>query len=757
MSQTPSIASVDHRLHGDEAAALSGGRHENPFGVLGRHRADGGSIVRAFRPGADRAEVIDAKGAVLGTLEPGGAEGLFSGFIAGDMPVHRFRFSHGDVTWEEEDTYRFGPIISDLDAYLMAEGTHYRLYEKLGAHPREMDGVAGVAFAVWAPDARRVAVVGNFNAWDGRRHVMRKRIEAGVFELFVPSLPRGEVYKFEIIGPHGEILPLKADPAGFRQELAPSTASIVDGLVEHDWQDAAFRAKPADWQDASKPVSVYEMHLGSWKRGDGDSFLDYDALARELVAYVHEMGFTHVELMPVSEHPFYGSWGYQPIGLFAPTARYGTPDGFARLVDALHQADIGVLLDWVPGHFPTDVHGLGRFDGTPLYEHADPRRGFHKDWNTLIYDYGRTEVKNYLVANGLYWLDRFHVDGLRVDAVASMLYLDYSRNHGEWEPNIHGGRENLEAMAFLKETNEQVGSQFPNATTHAEESTSFPNVSRPTYAGGLGFHFKWNMGWMHDTLHFMQEDPINRKYHLHHMTFGMVYAYSENFILPLSHDEVVYGKGSILGKMPGDWWQKFANLRCYYGFMWTHPGKKLLFMGGEFGQAAEWNHDQSLDWHLLDHPEHKGVQRLVRDLNTLYRGVPALYENDCDPQGFEWVDTSNVDQSILAYLRKDKHGGAALVVCNFTPNVHHGYRIGVPHGGFWEEALNTDAEIYAGSNVGNMGGVEADEIHANGRSFSLSVTLPPLATVVFTPRRAKAEVVELAAATSESALAEGVV
>ncbi|RIY00135.1 1,4-alpha-glucan branching protein GlgB [Aureimonas flava] len=738
MSQTETTRSqtrsgIDHALHGDEAQALALGRHENPFAVLGIHRTEGGAVIRVLRPGAERAEVIDADGKVLGTLERGEVDGLFTGFLAGEVPAHRFRFTHGDVTWEEEDTYRFGTILTDFDAYLLAEGRHYKLYEKLGAHPREMDGVAGVAFAVWAPDARRVSVVGNFNAWDGRRHVMRKRLDTGVFEIFVPGLRRGEVYKYEIIGKHGEVLPLKADPVGFRQELAPSTASIVDGLVEHEWSDDAFRAKPQDWQGREKPVSIYEVHLGSWRRGEGDTFLDYDALARELTAYVKDMGFTHVEFMPVSEHPFYGSWGYQPIGLYAPTARYGDPEGFARLVDALHGADIGVLLDWVPGHFPTDVHGLGRFDGTALYEHADPRRGFHKDWNTLIYDYGRTEVKNYLVANGLYWLDRFHVDGLRVDAVASMLYLDYSRNHGEWEPNIHGGRENLEAMAFLKETNEQVGGQYPNASTHAEESTAFPDVSRPTYAGGLGFHFKWNMGWMHDTLHFMQEDPINRKYHMHHMTFGMVYAYSENFVLPLSHDEVVYGKGSILGKMPGDRWQKFANLRAYYGFMWTHPGKKLLFMGGEFGQSAEWNHDQSLDWHLLQHREHEGVQRLIRDLNTLYRGVPALYENDCDPQGFEWVDTSNADQSILSFLRKDKHGGAALVVCNFTPNVHHDYRIGVPHGGFWAEALNTDAEIYGGSNVGNMGGKEAEEIHANGRPFSVALSLPPLSTVVLVP------------------------
>ncbi|KQT85609.1 glycogen branching protein [Aurantimonas sp. Leaf443] len=711
---------------------MAEGSHGDPFAVLGRHEAPGGAAVRVYRPGAEAATVISGEGAVLGALERHGPEGFFSGVVpglSGDAP-YRLRYSHGSVTWEEDDPYRFGPILGEQDVYLLAVGRHYKLYEKLGAHPRVMDGVEGVAFAVWAPSARRVSVVGNFNAWDGRRHVMRKRHEAGVFELFVAGLTRGEVYKYEIVAADGTVQPLKADPVSFFQELAPSTASIVDGIVEHEWKDEAFRSHAADWQDASKPISIYEVHLGSWRRGDGDAFLDYDQIAGQLVPYVQEMGFSHVEFLPVSEHPFYGSWGYQPIGLFAPTARYGDPAGFARLVDALHGAGIGVLLDWVPGHFPTDVHGLANFDGTALYEHPDPRRGFHKDWNTLIYDYGRTEVKNYLVANGLYWLDKFHIDGLRVDAVASMLYLDYSRNAGEWEPNIHGGRENLEAIAFLKETNEKVGEYHPKATTHAEESTAFPSVSRPTYAGGLGFHFKWNMGWMHDTLHYMQEDPINRRYHHHHMTFGMVYAYTENFILPLSHDEVVYGKGSLLGKMPGDWWQKFANLRAYYGWMWTHPGKKLIFMGGEFGQAAEWNHDQSLDWHLLEYPEHKGIQRLVKDLNALYRDVPALHERDCDPSGFEWVDTHNESESVIAFLRKDANGGPVLVVSNFTPVPRHGYRVGVPRGGHWAERMNTDAGIYGGSNVGNMGGVEAEAIEANGRPFSLSLSLPPLATIV---------------------------
>ena len=725
-------APIDHQPSQEEAAAVAHGTHGDPFAILGPHKVDGGSIVRAFRPAAHTAKVVDKAGKVLGELEPFGPEGFHSGFVRGLDPAaeYRLRYTHGGDEWFENDPYRFGAILGEQDVYLLAEGNHYRLYEKLGAHPTTMGGVAGTAFAVLAPAARRVSVVGNFNAWDGCRHVMRKRHECGVWELFVPDIGRGEVYKYEIIGAHGEVLPLKADPVGFLQEMAPSTASVVDGLVDHEWQDAEFQKHDSDWQDREKPITIYEVHLGSWRRGDENTYLDYDEIARELVPYVKDMGFTHVEFLPVSEHPFYGSWGYQPIGLYAPTSRYGSPAAFARLVDALHQAGIGVLLDWVPGHFPTDVHGLGRFDGTALYEDPDPRRGFHKDWNTLIYAYGRPEIENFLVANGLYWLDQFHIDGLRVDAVASMLYLDYSRNHGEWEPNIHGGRENLEAMAFLKDTNERVGEYFPKATTHAEESTAFPDVSKPTYAGGLGFHFKWNMGWMHDTLEFMSKEPVYRRYHHHQMTFGMVYAYSENFVLPLSHDEVVYGKGSLIGKMPGDPWQKFANLRAYFGFMWTHPGKKLMFMGGEFAQSGEWNHDRSLDWHLLDRPEHAGVQRLVRDLNTMYREIPALHELDCDPGGFEWVDTSNVEQSVIAFLRKDREGRPVLIVSNFTPVPRHDYRIGVPRGGRWVERMNTDAEIYGGSNVGNMGGKEAEEHSVHGRPYSLPLTLPPLATIV---------------------------
>ncbi|RFC66043.1 1,4-alpha-glucan branching protein GlgB [Fulvimarina endophytica] len=734
MSSINPASTTEHRPDESQAWEIGRGVHGDPFAVLGRFSTQGGAIVRVYRPGAEGAAVIDGSGKELGPLEPFGPEGFYSGFVpglsAGDP--YRLRYVHGGETWEEEDPYRFGPILGEQDLHLIAEGNHYKLYEKLGAHPKHMDGVEGTSFAVWAPNARRVSVVGNFNSWDGRRAVMRRRHECGVWELFIPHIGKGEVYKYEVIGADGTMQPLKADPVGFYQEQAPSTASIVSGLVEHDWKDQDFQSHAADWQDREKPVSIYEVHLGSWQRGPDNTFLTYEELAEKLAAYVNEMGFSHVELMPISEHPFYGSWGYQPIGMYAPTSRYGSPEEFAGFVDLMHQKGIGVLVDWVPGHFPVDTHGPGQFDGQAIYEHPNPNRGFHKDWNTLIYDYGRPEVKNYLVANGLYWLDRFHVDGLRIDAVASMLYLDYSRNHGEWEPNIHGGRENLEAIAFLKDTNERVGEYFPKATTHAEESTAFPDVSRPTYAGGLGFHFKWNMGWMHDTLHYMQEDPINRRYHHHHMTFGMVYAYSENFVLPISHDEVVYGKGSMLNKMPGDEWQKFANLRAYYGFMWTHPGKKLLFMGQEFGQWREWNHDQSLDWHLLDEGEgrHEGLRQLVRDLNTAYREIPALHELDCDPAGFEWVDTANNEQSVLAYARKDREGRTVLVVCNFTPVPRHEYRVGVSKPGFWAERLNTDAEVYGGSNVGNMGGKEAEEHSVHGRPYSVSLSLPPLATIV---------------------------
>jgi 1,4-alpha-glucan branching enzyme len=539
------------------------------------------------------------------------------------------------------------------------------------------------------------------------------------------------LYKYELLGPHGELLPLKADPFGFEQELPPSTASRIHGLPSHAWSDEDWRAAAAAAHDITSPISIYEVHLGSWRRGAYNTFLDYDALAETLVPYVKDMGFTHVELLPVTEHPFYGSWGYQPIGLFAPTARHGSPQAFARFVEACHRAGIGVIMDWVPAHFPADPHGLGRFDGTSLYEHQDPRQGFHRDWNTLIYNFGRREVANFLLASALFWLERYHIDGLRVDAVASMLYLDYSRPPGEWVPNIHGGRENIDAVRFLREMNSEVYAADPGAMTIAEESTAWPRVSHPVHLGGLGFGYKWNMGWMHDTLDYMSRDPIHRRYHHDRLTFGLLYAFSENFILPLSHDEVVHGKRSILGRMPGDRWQRFANLRAYYAFMWCHPGKKLIFMGSEFGQENEWAHEHSLDWHLLADPLHRSVQDLVRDLNWLYRSTPALHRLDTSPDGFSWVDANDGDNSVLSFLRFAPDQPAVLVVCNFTPVVRRDYRVGVPAGGYWRERINTDAAVYGGSNVGNAGGVVSEGTSCHNRPFSLRLTLPPLATLIF--------------------------
>lgn len=685
--------------------------------------------------GAQQVSVVDAEsGAVLATLDRLHEAGFFAGYVEGlpDRGAYRLRMQNGTAHWEREDPYRFPPVLGELDVHLLAEGTHRRLYEKLGAHPMEVQDVDGVAFAVWAPNAQRVSVVGDFNNWDGRRNPMRKRHEAGIWELFIPGSHRGSLYKFEILGADGSLLPLKSDPLGFSHEAPPSTASRVHGLLQHDWNDKDWIGTRAAAQDRSAPISIYEVHLGSWRRGDNNSFFDYDRIGDELVPYVRDLGFTHIELLPVSEHPFSGSWGYQPIGLFAPTSRFGSPDAFARFVERCHQAGIGVLVDWVPAHFPSDPHGLVRFDGTALYEHEDPRLGFHKDWNTLIYNFGRREVSNFLQSNALFWLDRFHIDGLRVDAVASMLYLDYSREPGEWVPNVHGGRENLEAVSFLRDMNTHAYGDCPGAITVAEESTAWPQVSRPVSGGGLGFGYKWNMGWMHDTLSYMQRDPVHRTHHHNELTFGLIYAFSENFILPLSHDEVVHGKGSLLGKMPGDRWQKFANLRAYLGFMWTHPGKKLLFMGGEFGQEREWNHDQSLDWHLLADASHRGVQSLVRDLNRVYRDTPALHKLDCEPAGFEWIDGGNSDQSVLSYVR---FGGPdvppVVVVCNFTPVVRHGFRVGVPKAGHWLERINTDAEGYGGSNVGNLGGVDSQATAAHGRTDSIEITLPPLATLVF--------------------------
>jgi 1,4-alpha-glucan branching enzyme len=716
-------------------AAIVEARHGDPFSVLGMHQAVDGTIsVRAFWPGAVTAEVIEpATGDAVASLIRLHDDGFFAGTVAGrtERFAYRLRFGRDSDTWETEDAYRFGTVLGEVDAYLLREGTHRRIYEKLGAHPMTMDGVDGVAFAVWAPNAMRASVVGDFNDWDGRRHPMRKRIEAGVFEIFIPGVRPGANYKFEMLGADGQLLPLKADPVGFAHERPPANASRVAGLPRHPWEDGEWMAMRAARQRLAAPISIYEVHLGSWRRKNGIEYLTYDEFGEQLIAYAVEMGFTHIELLPVSEYPFDGSWGYQPIGLFAPTSRFGPPETFARFVDRCHQAGLGVVIDWVPAHFPTDPHGLARFDGTALYEHEDPRLGFHRDWNTLIYNFGRTEVRNFLVANALYWLDRFHIDALRVDAVASMLYLDYSREEGEWIPNVHGGRENLEAIAFLRELNTLTFGEYPGTTTMAEESTAWPQVSRPVDSGGLGFGYKWNMGWMHDTLDYMHREPIHRKYHHHQMTFGIHYAFSENFVLPLSHDEVVHGKRSLLGRMPGDRWQRFANLRAYFAFMWTHPGKKLLFMGGEFAQEEEWNYSRSLDWHLLADPAHRQVQDLVRDLNRLYRTLPALHVKDTESSGFEWIEATDAESSVYAFLRLGGDGDApVLVVCNFTPVVREGYRVGVPSGGRWAERLNTDSAIYGGSDVGNLGGVEAEPVPQHGRPFSLNLTLPPLATLI---------------------------
>jgi 1,4-alpha-glucan branching enzyme len=715
--------------------ALVRGDHGDPFGILGPHEAEGGGlVVRTFQPQAARAWLIDASsGRAAGELSRQHADGLFVGTLPNGN-AYRLRLEVGaGNTVEIEDPYRFPPLLGEMDAYLIAEGNHLRLYEKLGAHPMELEGVAGVAFLVWAPNARRVSVVGDFNGWDGRRHPMRKRVECGVWELFVPGIERGETYKYEIKGAHGELLPLKADPLAFAAERPPRTASVVHGLGDPAWTDEDWLSARAAASARNAPISIYECHLGSWMRiaEEGNRYLTYDELADRLVPYVAEMGFTHLELLPVSEYPFDGSWGYQPIGLYAPTSRHGDPAAFARFVDRCHASGIGLILDWVPGHFPTDPHGLGYFDGTHLYEHADPRLGFHLDWNTLIYNYGRREVANFLLANALFWLKRYHVDGLRVDAVASMLYLDYSRRPGEWIPNRHGGNQNLEAIAFLRRLNELAYGEAEGVMTVAEESTAWPSVSRPTYLGGLGFGYKWNMGWMHDTLGYISEDPVYRKYHHHQLTFGLIYAFSENFVLPLSHDEVVHGKGSLLGKMPGDRWQKFANLRAYLGFMFGHPGKKLLFMGGELAQEREWNHDVGLDWHLLDDAMHRGVQMLVRDLNRLYRELPALHQRDCEADGFEWLELHDNEQSVLVFMRRAADAAPAVVIaCNFTPVPRRGYRVGVPYGGYYRERLNTDAEVYGGANIGNGGGVTADDVGSHGRPHSLALTLPPLGTVI---------------------------
>ncbi len=710
----------------DAVSAICEGRHGDPFSVLGLHKEGKQLVVRAFLPDAERC-VVRHGGQTLAELELIDERGFFAGALptqAGCLD-YRLAGTWGDQLVELDDPYRFPPVLGEMDVWLLAEGTHFRPFECLGSHPCEMEGVAGVRFAVWAPNARRVSVVGDFCFWDGRRFPMRLRRDCGVWEIFLPGVAEGALYKFEILDANGNIQ-LKSDPYGFAAELRPGTASKVARLPEIVPSNAARRK--ANALDA--PISIYEVHPGSWKRvpEEGNRWLNWHELAEELIPYAAGLGFTHIELLPINEHPFDGSWGYQPLGLYAPTSRFGSPQDFRHFVEKANEAGLGVILDWVPGHFPTDAHGLAHFDGTHLYEHADPREGFHQDWSTLIYNFGRNEVRNFLIGNALYWIERYGIDGLRVDAVASMLYRDYSRKEGEWIPNEFGGRENLEAIDFMRRMNEIIAAERPEAITLAEESTAFPAVSRPVSMDGLGFNYKWNMGWMNDTLEYMREDPVHRKFHHNKLTFGMLYAYSENFVLPLSHDEVVHGKGSLLSRMPGDAWQKFANLRAYYAFMWAYPGKKLLFMGGEFAQGGQWDSENGLDWSVTDSDWHQGVQRLVGDLNRQYRNTPALYQNDVEPRGFRWINASDHDHSVLSFVRFDNADEAVVVLCNFTPVPRHDYRVGVPESGRYAEVFNSDARRYGGSDVANKP-IQTEALGSHGFDQSMKVTLPPLATV----------------------------
>ena len=717
--------------------AVVGARHGDPFAVLGMHQEGDSLVVRAFQPQAVGVAVVEAAtGDLVAELPRVRGEGLFAGPLPRSRRfAYRLRLSFADGgTAEVEDAFRFPPLLGELDLHLLGEGTHLHLYRRLGSHLTTLEDVKGVAFAVWAPNAERVSVVGDFNGWDGRVHPMRSR--NGYWETFIPGLTAGALYKYEIRARDGRLLPAKADPFAFATEPPPRTASVVYDLAAYDWQDQPWLARRQASIARDAPVSIYEVHLGSWRRvpEDGNRPLTYRELAEELGAYAHDMGFTHIELMPIHEFPFGGSWGYQPIGLYAPTSRFGSPDDFRRFIERLHEQGIGVIIDWVAGHFPTDAHGLAGFDGTHLYEHADPRPGLHKDWNTAIFNYGRNEVLNYLYSNALFWLEEYHVDGLRVDAVASMLYLDYSRQPGEWIANRHGGNENLDAIEFLRRMNEVIYGEHPGAVTIAEESTSWPMVSRPAHLGGLGFGYKWNMGWMHDTLRYMSKDPIHRRYHHDDLTFGLLYAFHENFVLPLSHDEVVHGKGSIFGRMPGDRWQRFANLRAYYAFMFAQPGKKLLFMGSEFGQEREWDSDGSLDWHLLDDPLHRGVQACLRDLNRLLKEQPALHQLDCDGRGFAWIDCNDRDNSVLSWRRIAADAADfVVVVINFTPIVRDNYRLGVPRDGWYREVLNTDSSHYGGSDVGLGGGVAAEPVPWHGQPYSLSLRLPPLGALILKP------------------------
>ncbi len=707
---------------------LLGGAHHDPHAVLGAHPHRDGTVVRVLRPNADAVEVLlGEQGHPLVRVHDAG---LFSGVVPGPPGDYRLRVRYGEHADTVHDPYRWLPTLGEVDLHLIGEGRHERLWDVLGAHPRGYDTpageVSGTSFAVWAPTAQGVRIAGDFDGWSGLAYPMRSLGGSGVWELFVPGIGPGTRYKFRILGADGRWRE-KADPMAFQAEVPPATASIVSAS-RYEWSDRDWLGRRSETPAHAAPMSIYEVHLGSWHPG-----LGYRDIAHRLVDYLHETGFTHVELLPVAEHPFGGSWGYQVSSYYAPTARFGDPDDFRYFVDHLHQHGYGVIVDWVPAHFPRDEWALARFDGTPLYEHADPRRGEQPDWGTLVFDFGRSEVRNFLVANALYWLEEFHIDGLRVDAVASMLYLDYSRKDGEWLPNVHGGRENLDAVAFLQEVNATVYRRHPGAVTIAEESTAWPGVTRPTHLGGLGFGFKWNMGWMHDTLHYTSRDPVYRGYHHNEMTFSLLYAFSENYVLPLSHDEVVHGKGSLWSRMPGDDWNKAANLRALFAYMWAHPGKQLLFMGGELGQVQEWSESRSVDWGLLDDPLHAGLRVLVGDLNRAYRELPALFTRDAEPEGFSWIDANDAAGNVLCFLRQGSDGSVLACAANFAGGPHEGYRMGLPHAGRWREVINTDSELYGGSGVGNLGEVVAEEVPWHGRPASAVLRLPPTGVVWLAP------------------------
>lgn len=725
------------KLSKNDIQALVSGTQWDPMSFLGLHEVQGGIVVRSLQLFADSVHVLNLEDNRTHPMKKVHPNGLFEVKIPDAKPfAYRLRVKEGDQVKEQEDPYRFPPQISDFDLYLFGEGTHFRTYEHMGAHMKTIDGVQGCHFAVWAPNAKRVSVTGEFNRWDGRHHPMQGRGSSGLWELFIPGLNPGDLYKFEILGPDGYLFQ-KADPYSFASELRPRTASVIWDNHAYSWSDGDWMQSRREKDWLKEPINVYELHPGSWRRvpEDGNRWLTYREMAEQLIPYVKDMGYTHIELLPITEHPYDGSWGYQTIGYFAPTSRFGSPDDLKAFIDRCHEEGIAVILDWVPAHFPKDGHGLCYFDGTHLYEHADPRQGEHRDWGTLIFNYGRNEVRTFLLSSAMYWADVFHVDGIRVDAVASMLYLDYSREDGDWIPNKYGGRENLEAIDFLKTFNRTIHEEYPGFTTYAEESTAWPMVSRPVYLGGLGFDFKWNMGWMNDTLQYISKDPVHRKYHHNNLTFSLLYAFNENFILPFSHDEIVHGKRSMLDKMPGDDWQKFANLRLLYAYMTAHPGKKLLFMGGEIGQWHEWDHHASVQWHLLQYGSHLSLQNCVRDLNRIYRAYPAFYTIDFSWEGFEWIEYHDSEQSTLAFMRKSEVPDEEVVcLFNFTPIAREGYRVGMPAVGDYAEILNTDAEIYGGAGVGNSGCVTAEAQPWQSQPCSAVVRIPPLGAVFFKRR-----------------------